>query len=201
MVPPGKYSVTLERFEGGKSTKLAGPSEFTVTYESGVDLDGVKALFDFQMKVQKLERAVGMASDAINQAAEKLEAIKRAIDVTPSLDPKWGPFVRTLVQQTKGIQRALRGDEVMRGRNENSPTSIVERLGEARGANRGALVRPTKTAEESYTIAADEFAAELAKIKKLVETDIKSIEAALDAAGAPGTPGRLPKWGGPEEQR
>jgi hypothetical protein len=82
----------------------------------------------------------------------------------------------------------------MRGRNENSPISILERLGEARSANRGAFVKPTKTAEESYAIAAEEFAVQLAKIKKIVEQDVKEIEAALDAAGAPGTPGRLPKW-------
>ena len=85
---------------------------------------------------------------------------------------------------------------VLSTRNENSPVSILERLGEARGANRGALAKPTKTAEESYAIAAEEFAAELAKIRRILETDIKAIEAALDAAGAPATPGRLPKWGG-----
>jgi photosystem II stability/assembly factor-like uncharacterized protein len=194
MVPPGKYTVTLERVEGGKGTKLAGPLTFDVAYESGVDTSAVKALYDFNMKVQKLARATSMAVESLNTAGEKLEAFKRALEVTPSVDPKFSPVVRSLIRQTKDIRRAMSGDEVMRGRNENSPISILERLGEARGANRGSLSKPTKTAEESYAIAAEEFAVQFAKIKKIVEQDIKAIEAALNAAGAPGTPGRLPDW-------
>ena len=194
MVPPGKYNVTLERHDGGKATKLAGPVTFDVVYESGVDTTAVKALFDFNMKLQRLERATAMASEVSTNAGERLEAIKRALDVTPGLDPKWGPMVRDLIKLNRDIRRAMSGDEVMRARNENSLPSILERVGEARSANRGALVKPTKTAEESYAIAAEEFSIQLAKIKKLVEEDLKVVEKALDAAGAPGTPGRLPNW-------
>jgi photosystem II stability/assembly factor-like uncharacterized protein len=196
MVPPGKYTVALERVEGGKATQLAGPQPFDVVYESGVDVAAVKALYEFNLKTQKLARAASMATDSLNAAVEKLEAFKRAADVTPSLDPKWGPTIVALIAETRDIRRAMNGDEVMRGRNENSPISIMERLGEARGANRGSFDKPTKTAEESYSLAAEEFAVQLAKIKRIVNEDVKAIEKALDAAGAPGTPGRLPVWNG-----
>ena len=41
-----------------------------------------------------------------------------------------------------------------------------------------------------------EFQEKLAKLRKLVETDIKTLEKQHDAAGAPPTPGRLPDWKG-----
>ena len=36
--------------------------------------------------------------------------------------------------------------------------------------------------------------AEIPKLRRLVETDIRALEKQLDAAGAPPTPGRLPEW-------
>ena len=47
---------------------------------------------------------------------------------------------------------------------------------------------------DSYSVAAQEFAQELAKLRALVETDLVKLEKALEAAGAPYTPGRLPEW-------
>jgi hypothetical protein len=49
---------------------------------------------------------------------------------------------------------------------------------------------------EQYQIASDELAAEVPKLRRLIETDIKALEKHLDAAGAPYTPGRLPDWKG-----
>ncbi len=47
---------------------------------------------------------------------------------------------------------------------------------------------------DAYSIAAQEFSGELAKLRALVETDLLKLEKALEAAGAPYTPGRLPEW-------
>ena len=47
---------------------------------------------------------------------------------------------------------------------------------------------------EQYQIASDGLAAEIPKLRKLVEVDIRALEKQLDAAGAPPTPGRLPDW-------
>jgi hypothetical protein len=47
---------------------------------------------------------------------------------------------------------------------------------------------------EQYQLASDLLAAEIPKLRKLFDTDIKALEKQLDAAGAPPTPGRLPDW-------
>jgi hypothetical protein len=61
-------------------------------------------------------------------------------------------------------------------------------------SERLSLARPTTTQRDEYAIASQEFGTELAKLRKLIDVDLKEIEKALDLAGAPWTPGRLPEW-------
>ena len=82
----------------------------------------------------------------------------------------------------------------LRARNENTPISISERVGEIEGSGFHALEKPTTTQQDTYKIASEEFGQELAKLRTLVEVDLKNLEKALDLAGAPWTPGRLPEW-------
>ena len=65
-----------------------------------------------------------------------------------------------------------------------------------KSAARDAFSIIAATAQEQYQIASDILAAEIPKLRKLVEQDIKALEKQLDAAGAPPTPGRLPDWKG-----
>jgi hypothetical protein len=104
--------------------------------------------------------------------------------------------VRELIATNRAILRALRGDTVLRGRNENTPTSISERVGFAGGASSRFLGKPTGTQKESYAIAGKEFTVELANLRQLVETDIPALEKMLDKFDAPWAPGRLPVWDG-----
>ena len=97
-------------------------------------------------------------------------------------------------QRLTGISRALRGDSVLRARNEGTPDAIAERAQWATGSLRQTTGRPTKNAMENYQIASDELAVEIPKLRRLMETDIRGLEKQLDAAGAPATPGRLPDW-------
>ena len=48
--------------------------------------------------------------------------------------------------------------------------------------------------EDNYTIAAEEFSGQLAKLRKVVDVDLRDLEKQMEAAGAPLTPGRLPEW-------
>jgi hypothetical protein len=88
----------------------------------------------------------------------------------------------------------LRGDVALRARNESTPQSISERVEYILETQRFALAKPTGTQRESYQIASEEFTQELAKLRKLIEVDLRDLDKALDTAGAPWTPGRLPEW-------
>ncbi|HKG23974.1 MAG TPA: hypothetical protein VKC34_18870, partial [Blastocatellia bacterium] len=54
--------------------------------------------------------------------------------------------------------------------------------------------RPTETQAAQYNFAAQEFEGVLGRLRTLVESDLARLEKALEAAGAPYTPGRVPEW-------
>jgi photosystem II stability/assembly factor-like uncharacterized protein len=196
LIMPGVYRVTLAKRVEGVVTPLAGPQEFSVLVNGASAMDPAdrKALFEFQQKVARLQRAVAGALEAANSFNGRLEQIKRALDQTPSVAPKWQETARSLEKRLNDILRALRGDMALRARNENTPVSIAERVGTIVEEQRLSLARPTTTQREVYQIASDEFAAELGKLRALIDGDLKGLEKALDLAGAPWTPGRLPEW-------
>ena len=53
---------------------------------------------------------------------------------------------------------------------------------------------PTATSEDAYRFAAEAFQPQLEKLRQLVLVDLKKVEDALEASGAPWTPGRIPVW-------
>jgi photosystem II stability/assembly factor-like uncharacterized protein len=196
LVPPGKYTVALARRQGGAITPLAGSQSFEVVAEGPSTREDRTALAAFQDKVAALQKAVTATQEAATEAGARLSAIRRAIDATPSLPTRLREESLKLEKNLNDINTALSGDRIMRAHNEGVPASISDHMQAAAGPTRGTTGRPTKTAMEQYQIASDELAAEIPKLRKLIETDIKALEKQLDAAGAPPTPGRLPDWKG-----
>jgi hypothetical protein len=82
----------------------------------------------------------------------------------------------------------------LRGRNENTPISISERVQTIVTDLSNTLSKSTGTDRDGYTIAGREFTDQLSKLRTLMDVDVKELEHALDVAGAPWTPGRLPEW-------
>ena len=89
------------------------------------------------------------------------------------------------------MQRALRGDETLRGLESGSPSTIQSRVNSAAAGARGLTGAPTGTQQTNYTIAAADLDAEIARLKAL-ETELKAFEQQLEKAGVPYTPGRWP---------
>jgi photosystem II stability/assembly factor-like uncharacterized protein len=189
LVQPGRYTLSVAKRVDGVLTPLLSPREFTVEAE-GTDEAGRKELLEFQQKVARLERAVSGALDAANDLKSRIGKIKDAIDATPAMDRKWAAAARTLEKKNDEILRALRGDVTLARHNENVPESISARVGRIVGNEEAWLGRPPGTDVEAYGIASQEFATEQAKLRTLLDMDLKAIEKALDDAGAPWTPGR-----------
>ncbi|HYL79064.1 MAG TPA: glycosyl hydrolase, partial [Bryobacteraceae bacterium] len=194
LVVPGKYTVTLAKRVDGITTPLAGSQSFEVVPEGVSTRDDRVAQADFQEKLARLQKAVNGAQQSSTEARTRLNAIRRAIDATPSISPKVREETVALEKRLAEIDRVLRGDPVMRGRQEPTAESISSRVNAAAQSMRMSTGRPTKTALESYQIASDQLAVEIPKLRRLIETDIRALEKQLDAAGAPPTPGRLPDW-------
>ncbi len=193
---PGTYKVSVSKRAGGVVTPLAGPVTFKVVADttSGLTAADFKAISEFQTKLTRLQRAVSGAVETVGATRTRLDAIKRALDATPSLPVKLHEEARSLDRRLAAIARELQGDRTVASRNEAVPPSISDRAGTIGGQLRGAIAKPTRTNLDQYQIASDLLAEELKKLRALVEVDLKALEKSLDAAGAPPTPGRIPDW-------
>ncbi len=95
---------------------------------------------------------------------------------------------------TSTILRRLRGDTVLRDRNENTPPSIDDRVETIMQNERMSSSPPPRTDLDGYAIASEEFTEELGKLRAILEQDLPKLEKAMEQAGAPWTPGRIPEW-------
>ena len=186
--------MTLAKRVDGVITPLPGSQTFEVTAEGVSTRDDRVAQADFQEKLAKLQKALMAAEQSATDARTRLDAIRRAIDATPAIPLKVREETGAIEKRLTEINRSLRGDPVMRARQEPVAESISDRVNFAAQSLRLSTGHPTRTAMDSYQIASEELAIEIPKLRRLIETDLRALEKQLDAAGAPPTPGRLPDW-------
>jgi len=141
-----------------------------------------------------LRRSVLGAIKATQNVNEKLEFIRKALQQTPSAPLAWSDQINTMQNEVDDLQRKLVGDKTISERNGNQPPSISDRVEIIVSDQWRSTSAPTETQEENYRIAGELFEPQLARLKKLVEVDLKSLETEMEQAGAPWTPGRLPEW-------
>ncbi|MEJ7702126.1 MAG: hypothetical protein WKF71_21195 [Pyrinomonadaceae bacterium] len=196
LVMPGAYRVSIAKRGGGVLTQLSAPQTFNVTAEGQSSLSGADrtALLEFQQKVARLQRAVSGALETSNSLKPRLTAIRRALLDTPSAGDKLLDDASAIDRRVNEILRALRGDPAQQARNQNTPPSINDRVSQIIGEQRMAIARPTGTHVAQYGVAAQEFEQVLAQLRTLIEVDLNRLEKAMEAAGAPHTPGRIPEW-------
>ncbi|MEE9448577.1 MAG: glycosyl hydrolase, partial [Ignavibacteriaceae bacterium] len=97
-------------------------------------------------------------------------------------------------RETNNILQQLYRDETIANRKEPTYPSIYDKLNEIAWGMWRTTSSPTQTQRNSYKAASEEFEPLLAKVKKLIEVDLKNLEADMERYGAPWTPGRIPGW-------
>ena len=196
LVMPGKYSVTLAKRVNGVTSRLSTPQEFAVYVEGQASMSAPDraALVEFQQRVGRLQRAVSGAVETANQLRTRLGQIKRALHETPAAEAKLSDDAASIEKRNNEVLRALRGDTALRQRQEILPPSIVERVSTIVSDQRMSTSAPTQTQKDHYATAAQEFELVLSRLRSLIESDLARLEKAMEAAGAPWTPGRIPEW-------
>jgi photosystem II stability/assembly factor-like uncharacterized protein len=192
LVMPGKYTVTTELRAGGTVTALPGSQTFEVTVEGRERMTAEEraALADFQRKISALQRSVGGALDVATASKTRINLLKRSAQEAPAQN-------KNLVEEAKALDAKINDIlNDLRGGRENSdiPTPPINaRVENIADATRLSSTRPTQTQLNQYEYTVSRFNPVLARLKSLVDVEIPRLEKALDAAGAPLTPGRLPQ--------
>ena len=92
------------------------------------------------------------------------------------------------------IDRELNGDQTLIKRNESYLPSISSRMNTLVYGLWSTSSGPTNTQKEQYEICRKNLQNLLPKLELLIIKDIRNIENLLEKAGAPWTPGRIPKF-------
>jgi photosystem II stability/assembly factor-like uncharacterized protein len=196
MVVPGTYKVSLATRVAGVVTELAGPQQFQVTPLGLATLraEDKAAVFAFEEKTARLQRAVLGAVEVAKEARARIAKIKVALADTPAATSELAEQARSIDARLADLQMALSGDRVLEQHNEPTLPSIVDRVQGVVFSHWATTQAPTQTMRDAYTVAGAEFVPVLAKLHTLVEVDLKHLEDAMEKLGAPWTPGRVPNW-------
>ncbi|MEM8963008.1 MAG: glycosyl hydrolase [Acidobacteriota bacterium] len=195
LAAPGDYTVEIAKRVDGEITQLAGPEPFTATPLGNPTLGEIdrEANLAFQKKTARLQRAVVGANSALGELEGRIPYLKAAIDQTPEADPALGTRLRDVQATMREISTSLRGDFTKGRRQAPTSPSILNRIGTVVFGHWTTISYATSTHQDHYRIAAEEFGPVLDSLKAAA-SEIEAIEAALEAAGASWTPGRIPDW-------
>jgi len=189
-VVPGTYRVALSRRVGGNTVALGEPQTVTVAGDPALTITPAQrtSAVTYQDNVAKLQRTLTGALEQATNMKTRTTAIRRALVDSPA-DVKLMDEAVRFDRRVTAIQRALRGNETLRGTESGSPTTIQNRVNSAVQGSRGLSGAPTGTQQMNYTIANDDLAVQVALLRTL-EAELRKFETQLEAAGVPYTPGR-----------
>lgn len=191
---PGKYTVTLSKFEGGKLSQIAGPQPFTLRplNLNTLAASDKKAYDEFCRKVAEARRRVGVASEYRNELNNKLRYIRAALIETPAAGPELIQRVSDMQAMLERIGISLNGDASMARREFETLPSVNDRIGNIEGGMWSSTAAPTATWMRSLEIALKELDGKITPALREAGTNIAAIEQQLDQFKAPWTPGRKP---------
>lgn len=196
LAAPGAYSVSLATFSRGKLVSHGEAQPFGALPLTSATLPAadLKALVAFEKKTARLQRAVLGAVKSIDEASKKLDYLEQASFDTPAAGDDVARRILELRDRLKDLRMRLTGDPVLRAHQEPVRPGLVDRVQRIVSGHWTATSAPTETHRRNYAIAAAEFGDVLAKLDELVGGKLERLEEDLERAGAPWTPGRLPRW-------
>lgn len=191
MTTPGRYSVELSKVKAGEVTVLGERQSFEVAAILEPSLPGAsfEESLDFQRRTGELYRQVTSASVVLGKAFERIDHLERAVLETPRSDAAQLAELDGLRRQLLDVRDQILGDAVRERFQEPTVPSILGRLSTAIEGHWSSRYGPTQNHRLTVDIAERQYA-EVAETLRTALDDLATLEAELEAAGAPFTPGR-----------
>ena len=190
LAAPGTYNATLFVLHNGVLEPQGTPREFRVkpvdTAPAGTDFEAVA---EFQQLTSELSRQISGARRQMGEADQRLRHMGVALTRTPKATPALFAEVNELEKHLSGLQMRLSGDPARQRMNEATAPSISSRVGEVIYGHWETRQMPTEAFRQNIEIAKGDFDGFLRDLKAFFD-QLESLEASLEKAGAPYTPGR-----------
>jgi len=191
LAAPGEYQAQLVAVTRDGARSLGEPQRFGVkpvpNLPEGVDPAAVAA---FQQETAALRRQIHGAAAEAGRIRERLRHLRAALNETPRAEEALYGRMDTILRTLSDLEVRLNGDPARQSRNHPAVPSIRGRAGGIAGGHWETRQTPTETQRESLRIAAGEFETLRGELRTLVDETLAQLEADLEAAGAPWTPGR-----------
>ena len=195
MALPGQYTVTMSKRVEGQQVDISSARSFALKplFEGGLVTDDRQALLDFEMQSNDLYRAIMGANKARSEIQGRIDHLLKAAADTPSSSEEQAQALRALNTRMQDLKVRFSGDSTVSGRAEPAPMSLNSRINNIVGGHWDSQSAVTGNYRDSYTIADQQFRQALTELNAIA-SDLAEVEAALQAEGAPWTPGRIPQW-------
>jgi photosystem II stability/assembly factor-like uncharacterized protein len=192
LAPPGRYSVEMALRTADGLEPLAERQEFEVKVLPGAVFtpEDYQAATAFSAETRELLRRAQGAGRELGAIEDRLEHLRAALAATPAAEPALFTRLDRLAATLHDLERRLSGDPIRRAWQEPAPPSVIDRLGEIAGGHWDTRQSPTQTQRQSQEVARQELTQVEADLTRLLVEELPAVEAALEAAGAPWTPGR-----------
>ncbi len=192
---PGKYTVTLSKYEDGKFTDLVSPQTFQAVALNAATLTATdkKAVLEFSQKVAELRRAVEGVILFESEMKTRVSQVRKAVFNSPQSKMDLESQIVATDKKLKELEVKLIGDASVAKHEFPTSPSISDRIEGVVYGVWNVTSAPTGTQLDSYKAAAKGFADILSQIKS-INTDLMKLETQLETDKAPYTQGRLPEW-------
>jgi len=196
LAAPGTFSVSLATRVNDTWTELGSAQTFEARPLGIATLPAadLQALLAFERKTARLQRAVLGAGEALSEAQHRVALIKVALADTVDAKPALRSRTRSLELRLADLDIELNGDRVVARRSEPTAPSITDRVQNIVFGHWTSTAAPTQTHRHDYEVAADLFVPLLEALRTAIEVDLSQLEREAEAAGAPWTSGRIPRF-------
>ena len=192
MAAPGTYSVTMSKRVDGKVTKLTGPVQFDVVrvFEGVLEGSSPADVAAYMSQIADLQRGVTAADEAMELAFKSIEELERAL-ARSTVDPgTLDTELEALKQKLYELDQALSGNRSIGALGHPQAPTVSRRLRVASMGGSMSDYGPTATHRRAYEIARQEFGEIEVGLRQLIDVDLPALEAKMEAAGVPWSPGR-----------
>ena len=186
MAPPGNYSVSLYKSDGGALTELAGPVDFKVVPLRKGALEGASETLvaEYQQAMDALLTDVSAAGYMLSDSEKKMKAIKTALARAAGADESLMKEVHELEKEMMDWNTKLNGNAAKQEVGEKGNPTVRSRMFTAfRGLS--TTYGPTANHKMSMEIAQKEVETMLPRLQEIHEKEIPALQAKLMKAGAP----------------
>lgn len=191
LVAPGEYQAELVIVREGEVQKVGQSQSFTVKPLPMDDGESFGDAIEFQQKVGALLRRIMGASREIERTRDRHKHLMAALAETPLDDEEVYGRLTTFNQKLNALNKQLFGDGVRQKLAEPAQASIQERVMRVAFGHWSTRQPPTQTQRRNLELAEAQIDDALSELSRLISEELAQIEADLDDAGAPWTPGRV----------